>query len=261
MHWWKDEFCRLFLIVCCYFFSWGERVEHLGSLGYDGSKCIWMFVVGISLIVFLFKMCFWLLKPTSNIPEFHSSTSGYDHWNGSSLGWYFTMYLGQLSEPRCTEIAFVIIMKEEACTPNCPKTHEPHRDVVLGGHDLILILCVTSCCSNFKLTWGFKSSFWRNPNAHSHEILHSFFPKCKISKFTWKKHLDLYCSRCNNEKYVFISSTNPSPRCTWSYHCHRQTKTRKNTGFLQVEFEDGYWCYIKFRITENIRYLGRYRIV
>lgn len=182
MHWWKDEFCRLFLIVCCYFFSWGERVEHLGSLGYDGSKCIWMFVVGISLIVFLFKMCFWLLKPTSNIPEFHSSTSGYDHWNGSSLGWYFTMYLGQLSEPRCTEIAFVIIMKEEACTPNCPKTHEPHRDVVLGGQDLIFILCVASCCPNFKLTWGLRSSFWRNPNAHSHEILHTLFRSARYQR-------------------------------------------------------------------------------
>ena len=109
------------LVDCFYLFDFifslgGERVEHLGSLGYDGSsvfECLWF--GGISLIVFLFKMCFWLLKPTSNIPEFHSSTSGYDHWNGSSLGWYFTMYLGQLSEPRCTEIAFVIIMKEEAC--------------------------------------------------------------------------------------------------------------------------------------------------
>lgn len=223
-------------------------------------ECLWF--EGISLIVFLFKMCFWLLKLTSNIPEFHSSTSGYDHWNGSSLGWYFTMYLGQLSEPRCTEIAFVIIMKEEACTPNCPKTHEPHRDVVLGGHDLILILCVTSCCSNFKLTWGFKSSFWRNPNAHSHEILHTLFRSARYQRFTWKKHLDLYCSRCNDEKYVFISSINPSPRCTWN-HIIVIDRPRFwfSPGFLQLEFEGGYWCYIKFRITENIRYLGRYRIV
>lgn len=132
-------------------------------------ECLWF--GGISLIVFLFEMCFWLLRPTSNIPEFHSSTSGYDNWNGSSLGWYFTMYLGQLSEPRCTETAFVMIMKQEACIPNCPqKNPNLTGDVVLGGQDLIL--CVASCCSGFKLTWGLRV-FLKKPNAQSHEFLHN----------------------------------------------------------------------------------------
>ena len=219
-------------------------------------ECLWF--EGISLIVFLFKMCFWLLKPTSNIPEFHSSTSGYDHWNGSSLGWYFTMYLGQLSEPRCTEIAFVIIMKEDACTPNCPKTHEPHRDVVLGGHDLILILCVTSCCSNFKLNWGLRSSFEESYCSLAWDFA-QFFSRARYQRLHGRNAW-LDCSRCNDEKYVFISSINPSPRCTCSYLVIDRPRF-SFTGFLQVEFEYGYLCCIEFRITENIRYLGRYRIV
>jgi len=72
---------------------------------------------------------------------------------------------------------------------------------------------------------------------------------------------DLYCSRCNDEKYVFISSTHLQGVPDHIIVIDRPAKIRKNTGFLQVEFEDGYLCYIKFRITENIRYLGRYRIV
>lgn len=176
-------------------------------------------------------MCFWLLKLTSNIPEFHSSTSGYDHWNGSSLGWYFTMYLGQLSEPRCTEIAFVIIMNERRGLPNCPKTHEPHHDVVFGGQDLILILCVASCCPNFKLTWGFKSSFWRNPNAHSHEILHTLFRSARYQRLHGRNAwLVLFKMQWWE---ICLHILNPSPRCTWSYHCHRQTcQDSQKHGFL-----------------------------